>query len=221
MGIYRYYNFIRMCLVDSAKNQKLEPSAMRATFRPPPGLSLFQDIELPPGLSPIPSSTSAGSSTLLSEYDGPNRCEELDSKHLGIELARAAHAEWRIDTIWEKLRLSGGKLVSSHYLVGGMSKVRFIFDAGAVWAAEGRNRRGKGRAASTSERSVCGSILLKVEDQGPTSPLKFILRVGSNSQGPYEFDFNEKNVHECPLTSSWVDDVDVDSGNLVVRLDFL
>merc|ERR1712232_285986 len=104
-------------------------------FRPPPGLSLPAEVA-PPGLSPIGSSTSAGTTPSASENSG--------SKH---DREEPTNAEWRIDGISEKLRLSGvGTLVSGSYAAGEFSDVRFIFDAGAAWVADGHNRKRKNRS---------------------------------------------------------------------------
>merc|ERR1712232_914671 len=72
-GIYRYYRHLRELLACIAKG-KAECEC--ALFRPPPGLSLPAEVAAPPGLSPIGSSTSAGTSPSASENSGSKHDRE-------------------------------------------------------------------------------------------------------------------------------------------------
>jgi len=173
-------------------------------------------VEPPPGLSPVASSTSAGST---SPSQGGNHSQS-DIKQYLFDRDVGDSVEWRIDGISDKLRLGGGMLVSPDYTVSDMCDVRLIFDAGANWAEEDRKRKRKSRGrGGVCDRPAYGSIKLKVGDPRAVGVVKFILHVGMNSQGPYEYDFGETSVQECVLTCNWFERLNSDS--LCLRLEFL
>lgn len=165
---------------------------------PPPGLSP-PAFRPPPGL-PHPSSAMPQPSQPLQETAASEG---------------SASAEWRIQKIFSRLRVSAGfTLVSPPLQLGGSSDLRLQFSPGEAWAGSARNpKRSAGRARDDSQN---GSVSLKLGGGTRGEPMKFYLFVGSMRQGPLECNFADRAVHEFELAVDWRKHLD--AGSLPLRL---
>jgi hypothetical protein len=132
-----------------------------------------------------------------------------------------ASAEWRIQKVFSRLRVSAGfALVSPPLQLGDFSGVRLQLSPGEAWANSARNPkkakggRPEGRGTGVSEN---GTLSIKLGDASvSTEAMKFYLFVGTMRQGPFECDFSERAVHELQLEVDWRKHLE--AGSLPLRL---
>jgi len=131
-------------------------------------------------------------------------------------------AEWRIQKVFSKLRVSAGfALVSPPLQLGDFSGVRLQLSPGEGWAGSARNPKNKAKAVrpenKAREGSEHGTLSIKLGDAtAPVESMKFYLFVGTMRQGPFECNFAERAVHELQLKVDWRKHLE--AGSLPLRL---
>lgn len=189
---------------EEALLQQLVLSASPHGILPPPGLML-PAFRPPPGLPHPRTGVMQASQPLptVAPSEGP------------------AFAEWRIQNIFSKLRVSSGfALVSPPLQLGEFSDVRLQFSPGEGWAASARNPKGKATNFRTEVKGKTGSehgtVSLKLGNAAHCGIVEFYIFVGAMRQGPFECDFAKRAVHELQLNLDWRKHLEI--GSLPLRL---
>jgi len=167
---------------------------------PPPGLTL-PAFRPPPGLPHPPTGVPRTSQPLPTAAPAKSR----------------ASAEWRIQKVFSRLRVSAGfALVSPPLQLGDLADVRLQFSPGEGWAASARNPKSKMAKSGAKKDSEHGTVSFKVGDAAHSDTVKFHVFVGSVRQGPFECNFAEQAVHEFQLSVDWRKHLE--AGSLPLRL---
>merc|ERR1719145_10213 len=151
-----------------------------------------------------------------------NRLTGGQSKYDDAPDVVAAHIEWSIDDVLQKLRQNRGSPLTSHiFEIGGMPDLRLMLVPGEPWLAKGGPSSKRARQPRLLETVPAhGALRVKSMTSEFSGSLKFVLSVGSCRQGRFERSFADKPVHECLFTSDWTELMDKKTDSLTLRLDF-